>query len=372
MFHDFKKRVNYPTAASCGVLNPNGNNMQKYKIPTSQYQLMENKTNWNGRFEAITPFIKYLAIMLFIVLLFIVFWISVGYLNKEENALIERDAPASNNQPIEVYSEKITLCETIQIEVSKDQCYLDYAQSRKDITLCEYIKNQEKQKQCKEYLNLEEPPITIYTLSSYPSAIAVGEKKKIMFTVSQAGTLEKAAVHVEQINEKGDVIHIVGMLNDEGKDGDLRANDFVYGGEFTVGSYNTEQSIHYHAIFVFSNNVIQPIKTDEYLFSVTNFPLDSPPFDPSKVVDNPRTGEQMISNEVLVGFNEGVTPDRIREIVKEIDGEVINVIFGLNSYRIKISDTGNAAEVYRIIKILEKFSEVEYAEPNGVTSIDTP
>ncbi len=299
---------------------------------------------------------------------------SIRFEKKEQNTTIGGVASIGDNQPTQNFpipSEKIKLCENIQIEESKGRCYFDYAQSKKDVSLCEYINDRNTQIQCKDYLNIEESEIGIYALSSYPSAVAVSEIEEVTFTVSQSGILEKAAVKVEQLNEKGEVLRMVGMLNDNGKNGDLRANDFIYSGKFMVGPYKEEQTIQYRAIFVFSDKATQPIKTNEYFLPVTNFPIESPRFDPAKVVNDPEIGGEIISNEVLVGFNKGVKPDRIRKIVEEMDGEVINVIFGLNIYQIRIPDTGDATEVYRMIKKLEKFSEVEYVGSNTVTTMDT-
>lgn len=113
------------------------------------------------------------------------------------------------------------------------------------------------------------------------------------------------------------------------------------------------------------------MRTDNYPLHVTGFPIDRSPADLSKIVDDPNELGQIISNKVIVGFNEGVTPDRIREIVKEIDGEVMSVRFygDLNGvYGIKIPDTGDATGVYNVIEILEKFPEVEFAGPNAIVT----
>lgn len=173
---------------------------------------------------------------------------------------------------------------------------------------------------------------------------------------------------IEELDKSGSVIRILGDLNDNGTNGDLSANDYVYSGTFRISSLK-EGNLFFRARANFSN-ISEPIYTDEYKLNVTRFPTELYSSDLSKTVINPKTGQKMISNEVIIAFIKGTSSDTIENIIKAVGGEVIGTIFGLGVYQVKVSDTGDAVGVNNAIDKLLNYPEIEYAEPNYIVEMD--
>ncbi len=267
--------------------------------------------------------------------------------------------------------EKIALCEKIIYKNSKDRCYYDHAMSKNNTSLCGRIVDNVIKEDC--YSNLSEKNKTdmpiFWALGSEPDSIPISNTTDVLFTTMQTGTEDKAnKIIIEELNASGSVIRIIGNLNDNGINGDLAENDYVYSGTFKIGSLK-EGNLFFRAKVDFLN-ISESIYTEKYKFGVTRFPIGLYSSDMSKVITNPKTGEKMISNEVIVGFIDSVSPDAIENIINAVDSEIIGIIFSLNIYQIKIFDTGDATGVNKIINKLLNYSEVEYAEPNYITEID--
>lgn len=93
---------------------------------------------------------------------------------------------------------------------------------------------------------------------------------------------------------------------------------------------------------------------------------------PKNVVD-PVTGAEFTSNGVIVSFIEGTSLATTNAIIASVGG-TINKKYKIipNAYYILIPDTGDTAGVYNAIDRLMQNREVEYAEPNFVSHLDTP
>lgn len=208
-----------------------------------------------------------------------------------------------------------------------------------------------------------------WALGSEPDAISVANTTDVLFTTMQTGLEDKAdKIIVEELDISENVIRILGDLNDSGINGDLSANDYIYSGTFKISSLE-EGNLFFRAKANFSN-ISEPIYTDEYKLGVTRFPIGLYFSDMSRVTIDPKTGEKMVSNEVIVGFTEGTSPDTIKNIIKAVNAEIVGTIFGLGAYQIKISDTGDAIGVNKTINKLLDYPEIKYAEPNYIIEMD--
>ncbi|MCK5123357.1 MAG: hypothetical protein KAQ87_04405 [Candidatus Pacebacteria bacterium] len=267
--------------------------------------------------------------------------------------------------------EKIALCEKIIYKNSKDRCYCDYAMSKNNRSLCGHIIDNTIKEDC--YNNLSEknrmdPPV-LWALGSEPDAIPIADTTDVLFTTMQTGLEDKAnKIIVEELDESGIIIRILGDLNDDETNGDLVANDYIYSGTFRISS-SKEGSLFFRAKADFSN-ISDLVYTDRYKFGVTRFPIGLYSSNMSKVITNSKTGEKMISNEVIVSFTKGASPDTIENIIEAINAEIIGTIFGLGVYQVRISDTGDATGVNETIDKLLNYPEVKYAEPNYIVEMD--
>ncbi len=399
-----------------------------HKEPLATEKKMIEMGTWYAPLTIETLFSKYFSMVLFVALPFLGFWLGVEYTEKQN--FIEQIKPAISDSIIiekefceecdkccesslqiikdgeyelrtsvteqckEGYSPNMLRCSTslqwceperqvghvslieqicgdIKFQNSKDNCYFEYAQSRKDESLCAYIENTKIRTQCVEYLISEEQEVILYTLGSEPAAISVGKQQLVTFTIGYAGVEEKVQMELCQIDSAGEIVKVLGILQDNGVDGDFTKNDYVYSGNFTIGPYDEEQVFSYRVDVEWNNGVEVEIATSEqYKLHVTTFPIGSRYFDSSNLVKSSDTDEKIVSDEVIIGFRDGVDPERIREIVNSIGGEVVGVLFGLNIYQVRIPDTVDGSGVHAATVRLVMYTEVEYAEPNFVTSFD--
>ncbi len=209
----------------------------------------------------------------------------------------------------------------------------------------------------------------LWALGSEPDAIPIANATDILFMTMQTGLEDRAdKIIVEELDMSGSVIRILGDLNDNGINGDLVASDYIYSGTFRISS-SKEGNLFFRAKANFPN-ISEPIYTDEYKFGVTRFPTELYSSDMSKAVIDPKTGQKMISNEVIVGFIEEVDSDIIENIIRAVGGEIIGTISGLGVYQVKVPDTGNATGVNNAINKLLNYSKVKYAEPNYIIEMD--
>lgn len=209
----------------------------------------------------------------------------------------------------------------------------------------------------------------LWALGSEPDAIPIANTTDVLFTTMQTGLEDRAdKIIVEELDMSGSVIRILGDLNDNGINGDLVASDYIYSGTFRISS-SKEGNLFFRAKANFPN-ISEPIYTDEYKFDITRFPAELYSSDMSKTVINPKTGQKMISNEVIVGFIEEVDSDIIENIIRAVGGEIIGTISGLGVYQVKVSDTGDATGVNNAINKLLNYPEVKYAEPNYIVEMD--
>jgi hypothetical protein len=267
---------------------------------------------------------------------------------------------------------KIQECESFQYEDSVDLCYLQFAVSRDDSSLCTHIQNADQRSTCIAQLTPEDDMVELYTLGSYPEALRVGEQADVTFTISYAGTEEKATIKLYQINDAGERVVTLGVLADDGVGEDLSAGDYVYSGTFAVGPYDDEQTLQYAAELHWSNEALPPILSDLYKLHVSSLPIEHSRGDIVTVTD-PVSGEMIVAGQVLVSFSDTTTSDRAREIAARVEGDVIDVLYLPPSMVLVIQIPGmEATDIYNAIDILETFNEVEYVEPNGVTTIDVP
>src|SRR3990170_4042241 len=72
------------------------------------------------------------------------------------------------------------------------------------------------------------------------------------------------------------------------------------------------------------------------------------------------TRPEYLPDEILIKFKEGVSQDTIDSIVMQVGGKVVRKFRLIPAIRLKIpADTVQSA-----ISLLQRFPEIEYAEPN--------
>jgi len=88
-----------------------------------------------------------------------------------------------------------------------------------------------------------------------------------------------------------------------------------------------------------------------------------------KIYEDPETGAIYVRDEVLIGFQEGTTEARIKEIVAEINGVFLGSIIDLDAYQVQVLNITDPSQLEQIIQQLENYPEVEIATYHWIKEV---
>ncbi len=205
----------------------------------------------------------------------------------------------------------------------------------------------------------------ISPLGTHPGGIRVSTPTEVLFTTALSGSdVRPASIEIEQVDNAGLPLQTLGGLVDDGSSGDLLASDYVYSGRWVINS-DAEGVLRYRAKATYPGipgNVYSAI----HKLPVTRFPTDVTPSDMANVVTDPATGNEFISNEIVISFVEGTTPETIELIVSAVSGVIVGTIPELGIYQVQIPGTGNASGVHEAIADLLTNPAVAAAQGNYI------
>ncbi|MFH1657296.1 MAG: hypothetical protein ABH919_02410, partial [bacterium] len=81
---------------------------------------------------------------------------------------------------------------------------------------------------------------------------------------------------------------------------------------------------------------------------------------PERIYEDTQTGAVYVRDEIIIGFKEGTTEARIKEIVASINGTFLGSVPDLGMYQIQVQ-VSNSSELQVIIQRLESYPEVGIA-----------
>ena len=87
------------------------------------------------------------------------------------------------------------------------------------------------------------------------------------------------------------------------------------------------------------------------------------------VVEDEKTGEKYVNNEILISASEEAKYSDIENLVKEYSGTIIGYIESFGEYQIRIDTPHTREELYSIVKNLIKNKYVEYASLNYAMNV---
>jgi hypothetical protein len=206
----------------------------------------------------------------------------------------------------------------------------------------------------------------ILPVGSDPDGVMFGTPTQVTFTASIAN-FQSAPSSLSLRRIDGNTNPVVGMLQDNGASPDLQAGDGVYSGSITI-TEPSEGTVLFKASGFFPG-VSGERFSDNFSLVVTCFPTTIAPWDESKIVTDPNTGEQLLSNEVLVQFVAGTSCARRAQIAATISGLIAGTQPGLGIHQIIFPGNGTAQGVYNAIATLQGFPEVSSATPNFISSL---
>ncbi len=194
--------------------------------------------------------------------------------------------------------------------------------------------------------------LVLISPSSYPGSIKIGVPTQVTFTgICRAKKLPQRLL-LEEVSKDGIPIATLGELR---KDGISRA----YLGTFTITS-NVEGKNFYRTTALHKG---QRVVSDIDFLLVTRFPMDSVPKDLNNWTSDPITGMSILSDKIIISFNEGTSPDRIEEIVAAEGATIVDMTPSLEKFLLHFSGDETVEFVRKLVAAFGAYSEVEYAEP---------
>lgn len=204
--------------------------------------------------------------------------------------------------------------------------------------------------------------MTLSTPGADKDAIALGSTEEVVFTSKViGGSSAPETLSLEQVDSTGAVLADLGVLADDGVGEDLVAGDLVYTGTASLTS-SAVGDLYFQTS---SENVI----SDTAKISVTEFPTTIAASDTSALISD-ANGNQIVSNELLVKFTDGISAARIQEIIAAESGTIVGSVMSLGIYQVQMETSLSLSILDQAILDLEAYDEVEYAEYSAQTSVD--
>jgi len=211
-------------------------------------------------------------------------------------------------------------------------------------------------------VNVFDPSVEIPTLwqpGAEPEGIDPNTATDVTFSVLVTGLSSPLSLKLEQVIDE-DNHQFVGFLLDDGLNGDLVAGDNIYTGSFSITS-NDLGKLYYRAA---TSHGGYDYVSETCTLTVTGLPVGPAPSDPTCLVEDPDMGVSLYSDELIIGFFDSISEERIHEIVAIEGGTIVGTIPVLGVCQISIPGDGTIAGVQAAIAAFEAYVEVEYAEAN--------
>lgn len=209
-------------------------------------------------------------------------------------------------------------------------------------------------------VNVFDPSVEIPTLwqpGVEPEGIEPNTPTDVTFSVLVTGLSSPLSLKLELVIDE-DNHQFMGFLSDDGLNGDLVAGDNIYTGTFSITA-NDLGKLYYRAA---TSHGGYDYVSETCTLTVTGLPVGPAPSDPTCLVEDPDTGVSLYSDELIVGFFDSISEERIQEIVASEGGIIVGTIPTFGVCHISISGDGTVAGVQAAIVAFKAYVEVEYAE----------
>jgi hypothetical protein len=204
-------------------------------------------------------------------------------------------------------------------------------------------------------------PLFLVSPGAQPDSIRIGVPTEITFTNMVTGSNNPpTTLTLEEVNANGVVVATLGILNN------LDEN-FIYSGTFTV--IGAEEGKKFYRTTALYNGEIVTSEVSSMEVG-DRFPIGIAPANPNSLVQDPNSGESLYSDEVIVAFVVGTSPERIEEIVAAEGATIVGKISGTRTFQLRISGDGTAKFVWTMVAAFKAYPEVDYAEPSFHVSVD--
>jgi len=204
------------------------------------------------------------------------------------------------------------------------------------------------------------------------SAITVGTSTVVrvssLITSGTGPAVMANGVNLLQVDGNGKVVAILGVLNDSGVNGDLRAGDQIFSGQFTF-SQATAGAIYLQVSAAFERTLKRVLSISSPLEVLPSGTPMIPRFFPNSPIVTDANGRQMPCDQVLAFFKPGTSVASIRSLVSGIGGTVVGFLPGtqLHTWQIQIN-CGSAQGLQNAVNALLSSPIVAGAGPNYIVT----
>jgi hypothetical protein len=205
-----------------------------------------------------------------------------------------------------------------------------------------------------------------------PSALSAGTSTTVRissFITSGSGpAVLPNGVNLLQVDAKGNVLAILGVLNDNGVNGDLQAGDQIFSGQFTFNQ-TAPGTIFLQASVAFRGTLKRVLSESTPLEVLPSGTPTQPRFFPDSPVIADVNGLRMPCDQVLAYFKPGTSAASISSLVSQIGGTIVGFLPGsqLHMWQIRV-ECGSTQDIADAVKTLLQSPIVVEAEPNYIMS----
>lgn len=210
----------------------------------------------------------------------------------------------------------------------------------------------------------------VYPPAADPAAINVGQTVPVKVTaLITDSSVIPGSVYVQRLDEAGRVTATLGLLRDDGLNGDRAAGDRFFSGAVTltnstVGSIRLRVSAALRSVL--QRSLSQIITVDVL---PPGIPIQPSAPDLTQIVQDSE-GRRIVANEVLACFRAEVGIAAIQQIASLVGGAISGRFSGIgNCYQIRLGTGSTAATVQSAIQTLSAMPEVSTAEAHAVRGL---
>lgn len=178
------------------------------------------------------------------------------------------------------------------------------------------------------------PPVGLPSV--FPSAIAVSVPTDVRISVRIPDPrVIPTSVTLQRLDDTGVVVAVVGALNDNGTLGDVIAGDQIFSlqktfSESTVGQVRLR-------ISAALRGVLQRVTSPVFVLEVSAPGVPNSPrlFDPSKVIADPQTGQQIVLGQAVLVLRDGASLADLQTLLARYAASLIGRIPDLGVFQVE-------------------------------------
>lgn len=215
-------------------------------------------------------------------------------------------------------------------------------------------------------INKNTPPVLVLSEpASYPGVLSFDSVSSVLFTTKVRYSDRVTPI---EIALTGDVSL---MLNDEGKNGDIKAGDGTYSGTIDVDTAG-------HAIdscLIITASAVQgglESTSDSMELCISPFTAQMASSDISEtnIIEDSITGSEIIANELIIKVYSSVLFDDIFAIADSVNAEIVRAMPEINMYQLRFSTPFyDISELELVIDLLEQNQHIFSASTHGISTI---